>query len=208
MLLTVIGATGGTGRELVRQALGAGHVVRAVARRPDDLPPQPGLTVVHSDPLEPSSLVGAVDGTHGVLSALGHRRGDDTSVQSRGAAAAIAAMSDTGVRRLVCVSAAPAGPPEEKGRIERWVVHPLLERVLGVYDDMRAMQGHLAASDMDWTVFRPPRLLDRPATGRYRTSVGRALPAGWTLPRADLADAMLRSLTDTTTYRQALLIAT
>ncbi|MGH3672853.1 MAG: NAD(P)-dependent oxidoreductase [Pseudonocardiaceae bacterium] len=85
----------------------------------------------------------------------------------------------------------------------------LLEWMMGpLYDDMRGMEQLLAASDLEWTIFRPPRLLNRPGTGHFRCAVGRPIPGGWALPRADLATAMLAAIDDHTLIRQAVTIAT
>lgn len=151
-----------------------------------------------------------VTGADAVVSALGATPGASAAVvYSKGTAAVADAMRQAGVRRFIGVTAAPAAPPAEKSALERVVVHPLLERLFGgVYDDMRRMEQLLEASDLDWTVFRPPRLLDRPGTGRYRCAVGRPIPRGWTLPRADLATAMLAAVDDHALIQRAVTIAT
>jgi putative NADH-flavin reductase len=210
MRLSVLGPTGGTGKQLVRQALAAGHEVAAVARRPEAMRLAPQLRVVAGDALHPASLRQAIAGADAVLSALGSRAGNrPTTVYSAGTAAALTAMRETGVRRFVGISAAPVAPDEQKNLLERRVVHPLLHRFFGGgYDDMRRMEELLAASDRDWTVFRPPRLTDKPATGSYRTAVDRRLPRAWTVPRADLAAAMLAAVHDGALVRHAVAIAT
>ncbi|WP_431906304.1 NAD(P)-dependent oxidoreductase [Amycolatopsis thermoflava] len=77
MKLTVFGATGGTGVEIVRQALAAGHQVTAVVRDPArlDVPPQARLEVVTADVFDADSLVPAITGREAVLSALGPATG-------------------------------------------------------------------------------------------------------------------------------------
>ncbi|MGH3899941.1 MAG: NAD(P)-dependent oxidoreductase [Pseudonocardiaceae bacterium] len=143
-----------------------------------------------------------------MLSALGGRPGGP-AVYSKGTATVADAMRQAGVGRFVGVTAAPLAPPGEKSALARIVVHPLLERMLGaVYDDMRRMELLLEASDLEWTVFRPPRLVHRPGTGRFRCAVGRPIPRGWSLPRADLAMAMLAAVGDHTLIRRAVTIAT
>jgi len=97
------------------------------------------------------------------------------------------------------VTAAPVAPQAHKSPLERRIVHPLLQLFLGgQYDDMRRMEKLLAASDVDWTVFRPPRLTNAAATERYRTAVDAPLPHNRTVSRADLAAAMLAAAHDPT----------
>lgn len=210
MKLTVFGATGGTGEQVVRQALAAGHRVTAVARRPEAVTiTHPQLTVIGGDVLDPAWSADELDGAGAVVSALGSRAmGMPTRVYSDGTAAVIAAMSRHGVARLVAVSAAPVGPDAHQSVLERWVVYPLLRRFFGAgYDDMGRMERLLADSQVDWTVFRPPRLTNGPKTGRYRTAVDARLPHAWSLSRADLADAMLGAIDNTTLSRRAVAVA-
>jgi putative NADH-flavin reductase len=121
----------------------------------------------------------------------------------------VTAMADTGTRRIVAVSAAPVGPPDAHDTWpQRHIGRPLLWRFLAdAYRDMAAMEDTLRASDLDWTVLRPPRLTDKPATGRYRTAVGHNLRKGRFLSRADLAGAILRTLDDPDTVKAAVAVA-
>jgi putative NADH-flavin reductase len=211
MKLIVFGPTGGTGEQLVRQAVAAGHEVTAVARRPDAVRPSgERLRVVAGDIVDAESLREPVAGGDAVLSALGSREGKQpTRVYSAGTDAILTAMRETGVRRFVGITAAPLAPEEHKTLIERRVVHPLLHRFFGGgYDDMRRMEGLLADSELGWTVFRPPRLTDKPGNGRYRTALDAPLRAGRSIPRADLAAAMLAAAQDATSIGHAVTIAT
>lgn len=211
MKLTVFGPTGATGEQVLRRALAAGHDVTAVARRPHAVAViDTQLRVVHGDVLNSaSSLRDSVVGADAVLSALGGRAMNrPTTVYSAGTAAVLAAMRNTGVRRFVGITATPAGPDHQKSALDRHLVHPLLHRFFGGdYDDMRRMEDLLAASDREWTVFRPPRLTNRPSTGRYRTAVDAPLPRARTVSRADLAAAMLVAAQDATLVHRAVTIA-
>ncbi len=113
-------------------------------------------------------------------------------------------MAATGVRRLLVVS---AGPLNRTGTGQPFLSHrvfsPLLWAILNeLYTDLERMEAVLRGTDLDWTVVRPPRLLDKPGTGRYRHAV-EAGPAGSSVPRADVARAMLDLVPDTTTYGRA-----
>ena len=210
MKLAVFGPTGSTGEQIVRRALAAGHEVTAVARRPGAVAPaDPRLRVVAGDVLDPASLRGGVVGADAVLSALGSRRMNrPTTVYSAGTAAILAAMREADVRRFVGVTAIPAGPGDHNSALDRYVVLPLLRRFFGGgYDDMRRMEDLLAASDRDWTVFRPPRLTNGAPTERHRTAVDAPLPRAWSVSRADLAAAMLAAAQDPALVGHAVTIA-
>lgn len=216
MKLTIFGATGGTGTHLVEQALSAGHEVTAVVRDPARLhvtdqaqvtvgagaPGQAGgsagrLRVVPADVMDPAAIAGAVADAGAVICALGPHGAGPTTVIRDGHRSIIAAMQRAGARRLLSVSGSIAAD-EGEGPTMRYLVKPLARATFlrNVCADMRAAEAEVRASGLDWTIFRPPRLLDRPARGSYRTAIDRNLPHGLTIPRADLAACILTTLTD------------
>ncbi|WP_405553538.1 NAD(P)-dependent oxidoreductase [Streptomyces sp. NBC_01171] len=209
MRLTVFGATGGVGGEIVRQALAAGHEVTAVVRDPARLTATgERLHVVRADLSDPETLRGAVAGRDAVLSGLGARSRKAAGVTARLTRAVLAAMEAEGVRRLVIVSAAPVGPaPEDDGPLDRALRSVVSAVFKDVYADLRETEAELARSAVEWTSVRPPRLLDRPLTGRYRTVVGGFPRAGRTIGRADVAHAMLATTGDPATVRQGVGVA-
>lgn len=209
MKLTVFGATGGIGRELVRQALDAGHEVTAVVRDPARLAVTGDrLEIVRSDLSDPEELRPAVRGRDAVLSGLGARSREDAGVATRLTRTVLAAMEAEGVRRLLVVSAAPVGPaPAHDGLLDR-AVRRLVSAILAdVYADLRGMEAELARSGTDWTSVRPPRLQDKPLTGRYRTVVGGFPPRGRFIGRADVAHAMLALIDAEETLKQGVGVA-
>lgn len=209
MNLTVFGATGGIGQEIVRQALTAGHQVTAVVRDPARLPVTgAGLEVFRADLTDPEALRPAVTGRDAVLSGLGARSRKDAGVAARLTRAVLRAMEAEGTRRLLVVSAAPLGPaPERDGPLDR-AVRGLVSAILkDVYDDLREMEAELARSAVDWTSVRPPRLQDKPLTGRYRTVVGGTPAKGRFIGRADVAHAMLAMADEPGTVKQGVGVA-
>ena len=209
MKLTVLGATGGIGQEIVRQALKSGHQVTAVVRDPARLTVTgAGLEVFRSDLRDPEALRPAVAGRDAVLSGLGARSRKDAGVAARLTRTVLGAMEAAGARRLLVVSAAPVGPdPEGSAFVDR-AARGLISVVLkDVYADLAEMEGELARSATDWTVVRPPRLLNKPLTGSYRTAVGTSPLKGRTIARADVAHAMLAMIDDPATVKQAVGVA-
>ncbi|MWA12941.1 NAD(P)-dependent oxidoreductase [Streptomyces sp. BA2] len=209
MKLTVFGATGGVGGEIVRQALGAGHEVTAVVRDPARLSATgEGLEVFRADLTDPEALRAAVAGRDAVLSGLGARKKADAGIAARLTRSVVRAMEDEGVRRLVVVSAAPVGPPAERQPTADRIMGALVSKILKpVYDDLRTMEAGLASSATDWTSVRPPRLQDKPATGVYRKVVGGTPASGRFIGRADVAHAMLAAIDDLSTVRQGVGVA-
>ncbi|MEU6192962.1 NAD(P)H-binding protein [Streptomyces sp. NPDC047061] len=208
MNLTVFGATGGIGRELVRQALASGHRVTAVVRDPARLTVTgTGLEVVRADLTDPEVIRPALTGRNAVLSGLGPRGRGDAGVAARLTRTVLAAMEAEAVRRLVVVSAAPVGPEPDDGLLDR-SMRGLVSTILRpVYDDLREMEAELSRSGTDWTSVRPPRLQDKPLTGTYRTVVGGFPRKGRFIARADVAHAMLAVIEDAGTVKQGVGVA-
>ncbi|WP_251094547.1 NAD(P)H-binding protein [Streptomyces sp. Caat 7-52] len=209
MRLTVFGATGGIGRELVRQALDAGHEVTAVVRDPARLGVTGGrLEVVRSGLADPEDLRAAVRGRHAVLSGLGARSRKDAGVTTRLTRTVLSAMEAEGVRRLLVVSAGPVGPaPAGDGVLDRGMRSLVSAILKDVYADLRETEAELARSGTDWTSVRPPRLQDKPLTGRYRTVVGGFPARGRFIARADVAHAMLSMIDAGETVKQGVGVA-
>jgi putative NADH-flavin reductase len=208
--MTVFGATGRIGTQVVRQALAAGHEVIAVVREPSRLAVRPSreLIVVRAEVTDLDAIVPAVEATDAVVSALGPRPGDSATICSSGTASVLQAMSKVGVDRLVAVSADGAFAGTGDGPLTRYVAKPLLQRLLrDSFADVRRMEDGIRASGLGWTIVRPPRLTNGSATGRYRTAVDRSVRRGWSVARADVADAILRALADPATAHHWLGVA-
>jgi putative NADH-flavin reductase len=220
MKIVVFGANGPTGRLLTGQALEAGHAVTAVTRHPESFPltlnDVPGqapdrLRVMHGDVLDPSLVRRAVRGRDAVLSTLGapYSR-KPISLYSEGTANILAAMHESGVRRLVCVSSSAtyAVADPQGGFLFEKVLQPFFIGVVGktLYEDLRRMETLVANSDLDWVIMRPSGLFDTPSVTRYQIAEAH-LPTRFT-SRADLASSMLEQLTSDRYLRKTVAIAT
>jgi len=211
MKVTVFGATGRIGEQVVRQALDAGHKVTAVVRDPArfdvshpalEVATVPGLT-------DPEVLRPVLEGSGAAISGVGPRGRKDGPVASSATRGILRAMEASGVRRLVAVSAVPVGPvPEGESFVNRRIVLPLISAFArDVYADLAAMEDEIRRSTTEWTIVRPPKLVNKPLTGAYRTCVGGNVPRGYSISRADVAHAMLAALDDPATVKQAVGIA-
>ncbi|MQA85260.1 MAG: NAD(P)H-binding protein [Streptosporangiales bacterium] len=220
MKLTIFAATGGIGRQVLEQAVAAGHDVTAVVRNPKSLSEQVRIVTADLAAADPATLESAVDGADAVLSGLGPRSTSEAGIASQGTRAIVQAMQATGARRIVVVGAAPISTVPSPGRPKppkhdpgdgffmRHLLAPLGKAVLRKhYADLAQMEDVLRDSGLDWTVVRPPRLTDKPPTGTYRTACGQNLRRGVLISRADVAHLMLRVLEQPETIKQAIGIA-
>lgn len=205
MKVLVFGASGATGRELVRRALDDGHEVAAFVRDPHRF----GITharleVVAGDVTDRASVERAITGRHALVSALG----SGNSLRSNpaltgGVRHIVQAMERAGVRRFVYLSMlGVADSRRQLGLVDRYAVIPLLLR--HVLADHAAQEAIIRGSSLDWVIVRPPRLTEGPYTGKYRS--GEDISEGMftaSISRADVADFMLGQLAQDRYVRRA-----
>ncbi|UBU18706.1 NAD(P)-dependent oxidoreductase [Nonomuraea gerenzanensis] len=211
MKITVFGATGGTGLELLRQGLERAHDVTAVVRDAGRLPAdlRDRLDVVETDLMNPEAIAPTVKGRDAVLSALGSRERGPTTVQSAGIGSILAAMRQTGTRRLLMVGAAGLEADAGDGPFTRYVLKPLVIQRLfrHSYADLARAERLLRDSDADWTIVRPARLTDAGRTSSYRTARDLSIRGGLRTTRADTAHCMLELIGDRTSIGHVISVA-
>lgn len=194
MNILIFGATGPLGRHLTSHALSTGHQVTAFVRTPGRLAPHPGLREVTGDVLDRDAVAAAVPGHDAVISALGQA---SPSAQGQdlypGASHIIDAMRAACVTRLIWISSHGVG--DSRGRsgflFERIFV-PL--RLRAEFADKERQEALVLASDLDWTIVRPARLTNGPATGRLRAAPRLKISIRNSVSRADVAAFVLTEL--------------
>jgi putative NADH-flavin reductase len=197
MKLVVLGATGGTGLEIVRRAIEQGHSVTAFVRSPERLEPfRDRITIRQGDLLNSAELAEAIRGHDAVLSGFGPRlpiAKADKDLLHRFALTLTRATRDAGVSRVVVVSTAFL--------FKDAIVPYLFGRCFfpSVVTDATAMERVIRESGLDWTIVRPPELANKPYTGKYRVRDGHLPRFGFRISRADVADFFVKSVEDTTT---------
>lgn len=201
MKLTVFGANGRTGRPLVQQALDKGHEVVAFVRDPAKLPLQhERLTIMQGDAME--DVDPAVKGSDAVLSTIGQSKGSPKDLQTVATRNIVAAMEKYGVRRLVSLTGAGVDAPEDRPKLINHIIKFALKTLSGpVLQDALGHVEVIKGSDLDWVIVRGPMLTEGPGTNNYRVGwVGVNTSAR--ISRADLADFMLKQVTDNTYLRK------
>jgi len=198
MKLVVLGATGGTGLEIIRQTIKRGHSVTAFVRSPVRLSMSAfddHLDIIKGDLLNQLEIERVIEGRDAVLSAFGTRTGEPR-VQGRFATALRKAMMQTGVRRVALMSTSFLF----QDSIAPFIVGRLFFR--RVMTDASEMEGVISESGLDWTIVRPVRLTDAPYTGRYRFQEGHLPTLGFTISRADVADFMIKAVENRSSTRK------
>lgn len=196
----VIGATGGTGRQLVEQALERGWTVTALVRDPRRLPTRHDrLTILTGDALDPGSVDAAVRSQDAVLCALGHRRYlGPTRILSEGTRHVLRAMETHRVRRIVCETSLGIG--DSAGRMGLLYTLFVVPVILPFYFwDKTRQERLIAASSAEWVIVRPAALTngEKRGVGKEGRDVGSFLRTV-KVSRADVAAFMLDQLTSDT----------
>jgi putative NADH-flavin reductase len=201
--ILIIGATGGTGRQLVSQALERGYEVTALVRNPSRLQANHRLLkVIQGDVLDSASVAAAMRGQDAVVSALGHKRFFyPTRILSEGTKNILRAMEAHGVPRLICQTSLGIG--DSAGRMGLYYTLFTIPVILPFYFwDKTRQERIIAESNVEWVIVRPGVLTNARKKGQYRH--GRHVGSFfWTvrISRADVADFMLNQLTSDTFLR-------
>jgi len=196
MNLVIFGATGGTGRALVEQALDRGHTVTAFVRKASRMRIKHGrLRLAIGDVLDYGMVEAAIAGQDAVLSALGHKRWlIKTSILSRGTRNIVAAMTKCRVRRFVCETSLGVG--DSRGRLGILYTFFLIPLLLYFYfQDKELQEKCIMQSNLDWIIVRPAALTNGKQTGVVREGkdIG-SLLFTHRISRADVASFMLSEL--------------
>ncbi len=201
MKVLVLGATGGTGRLIVRDAVAKGHSVVALVRSKAsaDLP---GVDMIEGDARDEGTLTRALDGCDAVVSSLGTGMGfRKVSLLTVATRALVTAMTRNGVRRLVCISALGVGDSRGHGGfVFDRLFQPLL--LSHAYKDKDRQEAAIRASSLDWVVVRPAMLTNDPARGSVRAVTDLAGVKGGKIARADVARFVVEQLTTDTWLRR------
>jgi len=206
--VTVFGATGRTGRSIISLALTQGMEVTAYARQAAALAQWEGRIKVVTGTLDDADgIARAVEGADAVAIAFGPRKGGPQVFCANATQLVIAAMKAKKVRRLVCITGALIGEQyPSRGLFYRAMRRLLVRKVPHLMLDRDGQETIVMNSGLDWTVFKPPRLMN--GAERPGTQIGPDLVIG---PAArttvvSLATAILGELLASQFIRKAVFI--
>jgi putative NADH-flavin reductase len=194
MNLLIFGATGETGRELVKQALAQNNAVTVFVRDTAKLDIQhQNVKVIEGDVTDTATVERAVQGQDVVFSTLGSRNLKKNPALTKGVYTIVRAMEKQGVQRFVYQSSLGVGESREHvDFLVRYIVIPLVLR--NAISDHAEKEKIIKQSSLDWVIIRPAGLTNAPHTGNYRH--GESMHYGAKISRANVADFMLKQATD------------
>ena len=205
MKLAIFGATGDTGRHVATAALERGHEVRAFVRNPDKLEMgHDDLEVIVGDAENAEDVQRCVFGVDAIISALGQAKGSSSRLLTRAGKNILDAMETDDVDRFVSLVGAGVEIPGDESTLGRKFMRGLM-KVLArdVLDDAQMHAEDVMATDIDYTLVRPPRLTDGPPAGEWTAEETMKLGPSASLTRADLANFMVTVVEEESFIRSA-----
>ncbi len=205
MRVLIIGASKGIGLETTRQALDAGHDVRALARSATSIAvSNPRLEKMRGDALKTENVETALVGVDVVIQTLGVGLGDlfrPVHLFSDSTRVLIEALRIQGVKRLICVTGFGAG--DSRASISCLQRLPF-QMVFGrAYDDKSLQEKLIKESELDWTIARPGVLTSGSRTGHYQILSEASQWRNGIISRADVAEFLVRQIGDQTYIRKS-----
>ncbi len=195
--ITVIAATGATGKEVIAHALKQGYAVTAIARKPELIAPMQNLTAVAGDVNNAESLAAAVSGADAVISCFGPSNNfKPGNLMSAGTQNIIAACTKAGVQRLVFMSGILQSDGKELTPVNRLGQKLIRLFFMKVYTDKKMAENAIIQSNLNWTIVRAVGLKDKQATGKF--NAGPNLPVSPFIPLAyaDCAACLVQAVTE------------
>jgi uncharacterized protein YbjT (DUF2867 family) len=204
MRIAVFGGTGGTGRQVIEQALEAGHQVAALVRDPNRLSEAAKQADIFiGDVLNPQDVAETISGVHAVAVSLGSRSDSPENTVSEGTKNIITCMQDAGVKRLVVVTSLGVGDSKDQVPMAfKLVMKTVMRKIMA---DKELQEQYVQESGLDWVIVRPGGLSDDPASGAYLFGTDPSVMAG-RVSRADVAAFVLQNLSDDQFLGQAVAI--
>jgi putative NADH-flavin reductase len=200
--ITVFGANGKVGRQVVTIGLRRKHKIVAFVHSYSAFSKHPSLTVVQGDVYSPTDVKKALKGSEAVISALGSWGTPKKNILSAGMCNIIPAMKDLGIKRIVSLTGADARDRGDKpgilNRLSRWLLKAVAPKIL--FDGEEHIR-LLRKSSLDWTVLRSPLMI---GVGSSQYFLRSKLIAPWrTIHRTAVAKCQLDLLEHTRYIRQS-----
>lgn len=204
MKIIIFGATGRTGKFIVKEALAKGHDVTAFMRNELAMlnTTHPGLKKIQGDALIYKSVEDAITGQDVVIVALGVQTNEPTTVISKATENIVKAMQFHNVKRIICMSSAGIFDDDSNFIFQKIIKPFMLKHIF--HDKVKQLR-ILENSNLDWTLIRPSILVDIPWTGNIQVSYDK--PRKSKIGRADVADYIISQIADSSNIKKMPIIS-
>lgn len=193
MNITIFGATGRVGNEILQRALKDGHRVKVLVRTPSKLTLHENLTILEGDIREQQSVSEAIKGADAVFSAIGT---DKTTTLTDAIPLIIEAMQKEEIKRIVTIGTAGILQSRTNPEAYRFQSTESKRRLTFAAEEHAKAYEQLAATNLEWTVVCPTYLPDGEATGQWRTEWNFLPEDGVEISVGDTAEFAYKELLD------------
>lgn len=207
MKIAIFGATGGTGKELIKQALEKGYEITALVRDPQKLSfNDKRVNIIKGDVLDKDDVLKTIQGNDAVLVALGVKPPSKARVVGPGTKNIIESMETHNIKRLIVESAMFM---DDTVRKNSFLISLLTKTFMkGIYADKLVQEATVRESGLEWVIVRPVGLANGHKTETYRFGENLKLKGLFPMvSRADVADFMLKQLNSNTNLNKTVLVA-
>ena len=193
MNITIIGASAGVGLETVKRGLDRNHSITTLSRTGIEIEENRSLNVIIGDATNKADLLNSIQGADALIVTLGTGKNMKATTLFSDFAKLIVEIHSENKIAIPIIFVTGFGAGESKNYVS-WLVRLFLKYMLkDVYADKTKMEEIITHSDLNWTVVRPGRLLDKPLTEKYRTEnkLFKGINIGG-INRADVADFLIK----------------
>jgi len=200
--IIVFGATGGTGQELIKQALDKGNIVTAFVRTLKKMKiSHNNLKIIQGDVLNYKDVFYALDNQEVVFCNLGIPASDKSTLRTDGTANIAKAMKEKGVKRLICQTS--LGYADSKKVLSWYMKYIIVPFILkNAFKDHKLQETVIEKSNLDWTIVRPANMTNGKLTKIYKHGFDPTEKIKLKVSRADVAHFMLNQMDNNAYLRE------
>jgi putative NADH-flavin reductase len=197
MNILLFGATGGTGKQVLLQALEQGHVVTAIVRNPSKITIKSNNLKIAAGDVLTSDLTPAMKNQDAVICCLGAPANKAGTLRSSGTKNIITAMENANIKRFICQTSLGYDDGADVLKCTSFFFKKIIVPYVlkATFKEHSLQESIIKESDLNWTIIRPGNLTNGNRTGNYKYGFLYTDPAlKVKVSRADVADLMLKQL--------------
>ena len=203
MNITIIGASGGIGLEAVKRGLDRRHTITTLSRSEIEIEEKKSLRMILGNATHKADLLNAIQNADALIITLGTGKNMKATTLFSDFAKLMVEIHKEKKTAIPFIFVTGFGAGESKNYVP-WLVKIFLKYFLkDVYADKTKMEEIITHSDLNWTVVRPGRLLDKELTEKYRVEnkLFKGISIGG-INRADVADFLIKQAENQTELKK------
>ena len=203
MNITIIGASGGLGLETVKRGLNRKHSITTLSRSEIESEEKKSLKMIIGDATNKANLLNSIQNAEAIIVTLGTSKNMKATTLFSDFAKLIVEIHRENKIDVPLIFVTGFGAGESKNYVP-WLVRMFLKYMLkDVYADKTKMEEIITETDINWTVVRPGRLLDKGLTEKYRVEnkLFKGINIGG-INRADVADFLIKQAENQTALKK------